>query len=362
MVSPSNINASKTDLESFYQELQSFSVAPLWTVQEQALVSEPRSKAVPHLWRWEELRPQALRAGQLIGTQDAERRVLMLLNPGLAGRTATTNSLFSGLQVVMPGESARAHRHTPAALRFIIESEGGYTTVDGDRIPMQPGDLVLTPNWTWHDHGNDTGSPMVWLDGLDIPLVHLLESVFYEPYPEDVQPVTQPTDTTLLKYGAGALVPAWETSLSSHSPLMHYPWEQTRGALHRLAPEVEGSPYDGVVLEYTNPTTGGPAFPTMACHAQLLRPGESTKAHRHTSSTIYHVVEGLGHSIVSGERLQWGSKDVFCVPGWTYHEHVNNSASEAAVLFSFTDLPVLRSLSLLREQPHPDGHQAMGPE
>ncbi|MCH8840705.1 MAG: cupin domain-containing protein [Planctomycetes bacterium] len=139
---------------------------------------------------------------------------------------------------------------------------------------------------------------------------------------------------------------------------MHYPWEQTRETLHRLAPEVEGSPYDGIVLEYTNPATGGPAFPTMACHVQLLRPGESTKAHRHTSSAVYHVVEGQGHSIVNGERLQWEPKDVFCVPGWTYHEHVNSSTTEAAVLFSFTDLPVLRSLSLLREQPHPQGRQS----
>ncbi len=355
MLSRSSPEATQAVLQSYYQDLQGYSVAPLWTVQEEALVSEPKSKAVPHLWRWRELRPQALRAAELIGTQDAERRVLMLLNPGLAGRIATTNSLFSGLQIVMPGESARAHRHTPAALRFIIDSDGGYTTVDGDRIPMHPGDLVLTPNWTWHDHGNDTNSPMIWLDGLDIPLVHLLESVFFEPYPEDVQPVTEPTDSTFLKYGAGALTPTWTTSASSHSPLMHYPWDQTWQALMRLAPAVEGSPYDGVMLEYTNPTTGGPAFPTMGCHVQLLRPGESTKSHRHTSSAIYHVVEGQGRSIVDGQQLEWEPKDVFCVPGWTFHEHVNGSSSEPAVLFSFTDIPVLRSLSLLREQANPQG-------
>ncbi len=183
MLSRSNPEATEAVLQNFYQELQGHSVAPLWTAGEGALVSEPKSKAVPHLWRWRELRPQALRAAELVGTQDAERRVLMLLNPGIKGRIATTNSLFSGLQIVMPGETARAHRHTPAALRFIIDSDGGYTTVDGDRIPMHPGDLVLTPNWTWHDHGNDTNSPMIWLDGLDIPLVHLLESVFSNPTP-----------------------------------------------------------------------------------------------------------------------------------------------------------------------------------
>ena len=358
MLSRSSAEATEATLNSYYEELQTHSLAPLWTVQEQNLIKEPKSKAVPHIWPWKELRPQALRAAELVGTQDAERRVLMLLNPAISGRIATTNSLFAGLQIVLPGEAARAHRHTPAALRFIIDSEGGYTTVDGDRIPMHPGDLVLTPNWTWHDHGNDTESPMIWLDGLDIPLVHMLEAVFYEPYPEDVQPVTQPADSNLAMYGAGGLRPTWETPTSSHSPLMHYSWEQTWMSLQRLAPSADGSPYDGVVLEYTNPLTGGPALPTMACHVQLLRPGESTKAHRHTASAIYHVVEGRGHSIVDGQQLNWENKDVFCVPGWTFHEHVNGSATEPAVLFSFTDAPVLRSLSLLREEAHPQGRQS----
>ena len=353
MLKPSSFVATSEELESYYKGLESFSVGPLWEVQTRALVPEPTSKALPHIWRWKELRPQALRAGKLVGTEQATRRVLMLLNPGLDGRIATTNSLFSGLQVVMPGEVAPAHRHTPAALRFIVESDGGYTTVDGERIPMMPGDLVLTPNWTWHDHGNDTNNPMIWLDGLDLPLVHLLEAVFLEPYPEDVQPVTQPVDTSFTKYGSGALKPTFETPTSAHSPLMHYPWQQAKDMLERLAVSVEGSPYDGIVLEYTNPNTGGPVMPTIACHIQLLRPGQRTKAHRHTPSTIYYVVEGNGASIIGGERFEWEAKDVFCVPGWAYHEHMNDSTTDAAVLFSFTDSPVLRSLNLLREQARP---------
>ena len=357
MLRPSASKATPEELEGFYRDLETYSTAALWTRQEQALVNEPKSKALPYLWRWKELRPQAMRAAELVGTEDAERRVLMLLNPGLEGRIATTNSLFSGLQIVMPGESARAHRHTPAALRFIIESDGGHTTVEGDKIPMLPGDLVLTPNWTWHDHGNTTGNPIIWLDGLDLPLTHLLEAVFFEPYPEDIQPITLPTDSSLTAYGSGALRPAWEKPQSTHSPLMHYPWDKTWSALQGLAPVADGSPYDGVVLEYTNPNSGGPVMPTMACHAQLLRPSEATKAHRHTASVIYHVVEGEGYSIVDGQRLDWSEKDVFCVPGWAFHEHVNSSAVNPAVLFSFTDAPVLQALSLLREQPHPQEHQ-----
>jgi gentisate 1,2-dioxygenase len=357
MLQPSRSAATAEELESFYQDLKPNSLGALWTVQERALVDEPKSQAQAHLWPWRELRPRAMKAAALVGTQDAERRVLMLLNPGLDGRIATTNSLFSGIQIVMPGEAARAHRHTPAALRFIIESAGGYTTVEGDKVPMRPGDLVLTPNWTWHDHGNDTDEPIIWLDGLDLPLVHMLEAVFYESYPEDVQPITQPVDSNFARYGSGALTPAWQTSESAHSPLMHYPWEKSKEALFRLAPETDGSPFDGVILEYTNPTTGGPVMPTMACHVQLLRPGERTKAHRHTSSAIYHVVEGEGASVVDGQRMDWEAKDVFCVPGWAYHEHINRSSTEPALLFSFSDIPVLRSLNLLREQTHPDEYQ-----
>ena len=357
MLRPSASTATSDELASFYQDLESISSAALWTVQEDLLPSEPKSKAIPHIWRWKDMRPRAMRAAQLIGTEDAERRVLMLLNPGLAGRVATTNSLFSGLQIVLPGEAARAHRHSPAALRFVIESDGGYTTVDGDQIPMNPGDLVLTPNWTWHDHGNNTGNPMIWLDGLDLPLTHLLEAVFFESYSEDVQPITQPTDSSLAMYGAGSLRPSWERTTATHSPLMHYPWDQTWAALQRLATVADGSPYDGVILEYTNPNTGGPVMPTMGCHAQLLRPREATKAHRHTASAIYHVVEGEGYSIIDGQRLEWEDKDVFCAPGWAFHEHVNTSSTRPAVLFSFTDAPVLQALSLLREQPLPQGNQ-----
>ncbi len=358
MLSNSNSAATQEVLKNYYQELEGFNLAPLWNVQEEALVDEPTSKASPHIWRWKDLEPRAIRAGELIGTADAERRVLMLLNPTIKDRIATTNSLFSGLQIVMPGEAARAHRHTPSALRFIINSDGGYTTVNGDRIPMYPGDLVLTPSWTWHDHGNESGEPIIWLDGLDIPLVHLLEAVFFEPYPEDVQPVTEPIDSSTNKYGAGTLRPLWEdASKEAYSPLMRYPWEQTWAALQRLAPEVEGSPFDGVIMEYTNPNTGGPVMPTIACHVQMLRPGESTRAHRHTNSTIYHVVQGQGYSVVHDQKMDWEPKDVFCVPGWTYHEHVNASQTEPAVLFSFTDTPVLKSLSLLREQARPQDRQ-----
>jgi gentisate 1,2-dioxygenase len=213
---------------------------------------------------------------------------------------------------------------------------------------MFPGDLVLTPNWTWHDHANDTDAPMIWLDGLDAPLVRMLEAAFFEEFDGERQPVGGNPSTA--KYGAAALRPAWESPRDGqYSPLWHYPYREARAALTRLAAEGIGSAFDGVILEYTNPATGGPVMPTIACHIQLLRPGEHTRAHRHVCCTNYHVIEGTGCSIVGDQKLDWEAKDVFTVPTWTFHEHVN-TGPEPAILFSFTDAPVMKALDLYREQ------------
>jgi gentisate 1,2-dioxygenase len=354
----SSIVAAPEDLEAFSAALQQLSVGALWTnpdvaTPKRGTTQEPKPQAVGHVWHWNDLRPQALRAGELVGTQQAERRVLQLRNPGIPQRSATTNTLFAGIQVVMPGEVARAHRHTMAALRFIIESEGGYTNVNGEPVPMRPGDLVLTPNWAWHDHANDSEKPMIWMDGLDAPLVRMLEATFQEDFPDETQPLSEAKGLSQVKYGAGALRPAWEEQPQRHSPLMHYPWPETKAALDELAGMATGSPFDGLIMEYTNPVSGGAVMPTIACYVQRLEPGQRTQAHRHTHSAVYHVVEGRGCSIVGGQSFEWQEKDIFCVPGWTGHQHVNLSSTEPAYLFSFTDLPVLRSLDLLREEAVP---------
>ncbi len=346
MLKRSSIISSQEELQTFYGELRSQHLTPAWIAE--ATSHQPKSKAVPYIWHWRDLRPQALRAAELVGTEQAERRVLRMHNPELQGSSAS-NTLVANIQIVMPGEIARAHRHTPSALRLIIESKGGYTVVNGDRIPMYPGDLVLTPNWTWHDHANDTDEPVIWLDGLDSPLVRMLEAGFYEEYPEEAQPLGEGTDHNVAKYGAGPLRPAWEgPSTANYSPLWHYPFTQARAALERLGREQAGSPYDGVILEYTNPASGGPTMPTIGCYVQLLRPGEHTQAHRHVCCTNYHVIEGCGYSLVGGRQLNWEDKDTFTVPTWTFHEHVN-TGDRPAFLFSFTDAPAMKALGLYRE-------------
>src|SRR5438876_11425739 len=207
MLELSDIKSSEEELQDYYAQLRAQHVAPAWTGGGVSI--EPRSKAVPHLWHWRDLRPQAMRAAELVGTQQAERRVLRLTNPELPGASAS-NTLVANIQIVMPGEIARAHRHTPAALRLIIEGRGGYTVVNGGRVPMLPGDLILTPNWTWHDHANDTNAPMIWLDGLDTPLIRMLECGFREQFGAEAQSVGVGADPSFAKYGAGGLRPAWE--------------------------------------------------------------------------------------------------------------------------------------------------------
>src|SRR5271168_4498011 len=279
MLELSDIQSSPEELQDYYAQLGAQHVTPAWIGG--GISIEPRSEAVPYRWRWRDLRPQAMRAAQLVGTQQAERRVLRLTNPELTG--VASNTLVANIQIVMPGEIARAHRHSAAALRLIIEGRGGYTVVNGERVPMFPGDLVLTPNWSWHDHANDTDAPMIWLDGLDTPLVRMLEAGFYEEYHQERQAL-----------GAAVNTSQW-----------HYPMSEMRAALQRLAAADTGDAGEGIILEYSNRLTGGPVMPTIACHMQLLRAGEKTPARRRVCRTTIPLAEGVGNWMVAGQGRDW---------------------------------------------------------
>lgn len=346
---PQHSQAGPDVVNDFLAGLSQFNLGPLWKVLGQQLTPEPKSQARSHLWRWQDLRPQLLRSGELVSAAEAERRVLMLLNPGLEGRVATTHTLYGGIQLILPGEVARAHRHTPNALRFIMEGEGAYTVVDGEKLTMSPGDFVLTPNWTWHDHGSDGADPVMWLDGLDLPLNRMLEGTFFEPYAEEAQLLTKPLNSSVADYGASGLLPTWQRSTSAHSPLLKYAWREAREALMSLGPDA-ASPFDGALLEYVNPVTGGPSLSTMASFLQRLKPGQKTQAHRHSASAVYLAVEGYGRTTIAGKAYDWSPGDVFALPTWSWHTHENLSASADAILFSFTDAPVMKALSLYREQ------------
>ena len=248
--------APAAERQAFYDRIGEHSLAPLWERLHSMVTRQPVTPALPAKWDYDDVvRPFLMQAGGLITAKEAERRVLILENPGLRGQTSITHSLFAGLQLIMPGEVAPAHRHSQSALRFIIEGHGAYTAVEGERTMMQPGDFVITPSWTWHDHGNDTDQPMVWLDGLDIPIVRLFDASFAEPANADSQTVTRPEGDSLARYGANMLPVDWHPTVKS-SPVFNYPYARSREALATLARNGDPDACHGYKLRYVNPASG----------------------------------------------------------------------------------------------------------
>ncbi|HBT32028.1 MAG TPA: NADPH dehydrogenase [Pusillimonas sp.] len=348
------------ELLHYYDELERLNTGALWTVANKIEPWFPQSSSEPVIWRYRDLREHVLRSVDLVSPEKAGRRVVYLNNPGRQDVAAAVGWLYSGLQVMHPGELASAHAHSASALRFIMEGSGAYTIVDGHKMTLGANDFVLTPNGTWHEHGvSEDGSPCIWQDGLDIPLMNALEANFYVVHPELQQAVTHPVDDSTATWGGTGLVPADDKWTHAYSPLLKYEWAPTYEALSRYAKVTDGSPYDGVLMNYVNPKTGGPVMQTIGASMQMLRPGEHTKAHRHTGSYIYQVAKGKGYSIINGKRFNWQERDIFCVPSWMLHEHANASESEDACLFCFNDLPVMKSLGLYREEALEEngGHQ-----
>jgi gentisate 1,2-dioxygenase len=235
-----------------------------------------------------------------------------------------------------------------AAIRFVMRGDGAITFIDGEGCSMHPGDLILTPGWTWHGHINRTEGPMVWMDSLDVPLIASLRVGLYEEYPDQLHPATKAIDDSLHRYAGGHLRPIGDAS-AVISPLLSVPWEQTEHALFQMAKLGEASPFDDVAFRYTNPTTGGDALPTIGCWIQMLRPGIHTKAHRHSTVSVYHVFKGKGSTIVDGTQIDWEEGDFFALPPWAWHEHVNALPDTEAVLFSTNDVPVHEKLNIYRE-------------
>jgi len=322
------------ELEAYYRSLEREALGALWTVANEIEPWHPQPKSVPMHWPWKRIESHVRKAASLVSAEKAARRVVMLVNPGRKEWSAAAGLLYTGVQVMNPGEFTSAHRHQASALRFIMDGRGAYTVVDGERLMLGPRDLVLTPNGTWHDHGVEAGGTQcIWQDGLDIPLMNSLDANFYEVHPEIVQ---KPAPLSR------------ENWAKPYSPVFHYPWD---AAYRELKASGAESPFDGVVLEYRNPLTGGPIMPTIGAQLQRLKPGEETRAHRHTGSVVYQVACGRGRSRVGGQTFDWEEKDIFSIPSWCAHSHANASRSEEAVLFSFNDLPAMRALALYREEP-----------
>jgi gentisate 1,2-dioxygenase len=338
-------------LDDFYADLEANNMPALWLYMSQLITPKPVTDAIPYLWRWEEIYPRIMKAGEIPIERGGERRVLILTNPGLKEYKTATHNIYAGVQMVKPGEVAPAHRHTQSAIRFIIQGSGAYTSVEGERCFMEPYDLILTPPWMWHDHGNETDEPVIWMDGLDINFIRNINGSFFEMFPDHRQPVTKPDNLALKKYGGGNFTPAWQKPVTSKSsPLLIYKWARTCEALQELAAAGEASPFDDVALTYLHPHTGGSVLPTLSCTVQLIRPGVQTSSHRHNTSAVYHVVEGAGYSVIEGQRVDWKKGDFFVLPPWMWHKHANLSETSKAILFSVTDHPVFEAFGMYREE------------
>ncbi|MGH7871198.1 MAG: cupin domain-containing protein [Candidatus Binatia bacterium] len=340
------------EVQALHRRLAEYSLGGHWQSREK------NPDLVPHVWPWSVIYSCLMESGEVIklgGIDDAaKRRTVQLVNPALTNKKATTRTIQMSIQLVKPGERAECHRHTADALRFIVESDGtGYTNVEGEQMLMEPGDLVLTPNWTWHDHLNAGKQNLVWLDVLSVPLVSHLDANFHENYAEGpAQPIIKRDGYCKQQYGA---IRPRMSGVSNAALPYNYKWRDTLQALTEVAAAGERDTHDGVLLEYAHPITGGPTMPIIGCWVQMIPPGESTTAHRHTSSTIYHVVQGDGLALVGpkkggGKELSWGAHDCFFVPSWNWHHFENKSKNEPAILFSVTDRPVLESLGLFRQE------------
>lgn len=343
-------DSAASDRALYYARIAKKHMAPLWESLHNLVPRQPAPRCVPALWKYDDVRDDVMASGSLITAEEAVRRVLILENPGLPGQASITQSLYAGLQLILPGEIAPSHRHTQSALRFIVEGRGAYTAVNGERTTMHPGDFIITPSWTWHDHGNaetvEGGEPVVWLDGLDIPLLRFLDAGFAENYPSATQPVTRPEGDSMARFGHN-MAPVRQQVSSGTSPIFNYPYERSREALDALYRHGELDPWDGVKLRYLNPATGGYPMPTMATFMQFLPAGFQGKTTRTTDSTVYSVVEGRGTARIGDQEFHFGPRDVFVAPSWM---PVQLAALEDATLFSYSDRPVQDALGLWREE------------
>jgi gentisate 1,2-dioxygenase len=343
--------ADDEKLDDLYGDLATADLQPLWLLQ--GLLPVVPDGLSPHLWRWKELRELASRAGDLVTIErGGDRRVLSLAHPDLGGLPFATHTLWGAVQFLGPHERAPAHRHSPAALRFVLEGSGVWTLVNGDPVRMEPGDLVLTPSYSWHEHNNSGAEPMIWFDGLDLPLVRNLDAVFFEPGP-DVPAAYVPAGESGSErhYGSAGLAPVGATlpatgppGSGAHSPLLAYRWAETDARLTAML-EVPGQ--ESATVRYVDPVTGRDIMPTLRAEMHRLRPGHRTPAIRTVGSAIWVVYRGSGHSTVGDQRFAWGPGDMFVAPSWAPVDH---QATEPADLFTLSDAPLIAAAGLYRTE------------
>lgn len=334
------------DLPDAYRaDMAAAGVAPLWPMMRNVLPhGRPSAVTQPGFWDYGALRPLLLRAGELTPVEKAERRVLVLCDPGRgAGAMQVTASIYLGMQLLLPGETAPAHVHTPSAVRIVVEGQGGYTVVDGEKLPMEEGDLVLTPGGEWHDHGHEGSAPVVWLDALDLPLFVYLEGSYAVEGPLQAQ--RNRPDASQVEYRAAGLAPTRRPGAGARRyPMMRYPWERTRAALDAMAAHAGG---DVAELDYVNPETGEDVLPTMGFTAMRIGAGQVEAPPLRSCSGAYHVIAGRGVAEIDGARFEFGPKATFTAPVFA---DIRIAAEDDCYLVRVHDRPLQEKLGYYEER------------
>jgi len=338
---------NKQKLEVFDEELAAVNMVGQWKFDHllEQLIGGPPPAGIPFIWSWKTIRKMLDKSCETLPDSDTVRRTLAFSNPGL--QSGSTHSLLGSVQLVRPGELAWAHSHSISALRLVIDGDRDlYTVVDGEPLPMETNDLILTPAWTWHDHHNESNKDGLWLDVLDLPLVGAMKQMSYRVLGEHAQEVTMARRPDIDSRASFLRVNGKRPT--ERAPL-RFPWRDVESQLATLG-SANCDPYYGVMLEYTDPVSGQSVLPTLGCNIQMLPAGFSTREHRSTSSSLCYVIEGSGTTTVNGEEMHWGPRDVFVLPNWVWHTMENSSSTDRAVLFVVNDSPLLKVMGIDRRE------------
>ena len=360
----SNLQAA---LDQLHADVASANMAPYWVVDRSVKHDEDRQvmeqrKAVPFIWKYKEaIEPLLYRSAELISTETSERRSLVLVNPGLAPKRAATTNMYVAYRLNDPREIMPPHRHSPNAIRLGLTGRQNFTGVEGENITFGPGDIVLTPHDTWHNHGNHGDDNAINLSVLDLPLAETMNSMYFEhDYTEEeegkrvarkMQSVRFPTAYSLMIYGSGGLLPRFvslQRGAGNASPMYVYRYDMMRSMLEKFR-DWDGDPHEGIMIEYVDPTTGQPVYKTITFFMQMLRPGDRTLPLKQSASLIVAPFEGRGYTLVGDKRIDWEQFDSVALPGATWYEHVNASDREPAILFVASDEPALKALAFYQK-------------
>ena len=359
------ISNREASLAGLYDDIHRNNMFPFWATSSSVEHDEIKqlmatAKAVPFVWKFSKIEPLLQRAATLVTMADSERRSLILINPGLAPKRASVSTMYTAYRLNDPNEIMPPHKHSPSAIRFGLIGSGNFTGVEGEDVTFGPGDMVLTPNDAWHNHGTVGGEQAINLSVLDLPLIETLNAVHFDhKYTEmengteiekKVQTSRYPSDYSQRIYGEGGLKPRFVDHLRGgglSSPMYVYRWANMEAALD-VYKDWPGDPHEGIVVDYIDPTTGGSVFRTIGFYVQMLRPGEKTLAQRETASLLLAPFRGKGYSLIDGKRYDWDQFDTLAIPGGCWVEHVNSSDKEPVIFFGATDAPTQRTLLLYK--------------